>query len=188
MTDRLPPIPADKMTEAQKKSVADIVSGPRGRVVGPFNVMLRSPEFMDRAQKLGEYLRFRCVLGEKLKELVILVTARNWSQQFEFTAHGPIAIKAGLDPKIVEAIADGRRPDRMDDDETLVHDFCTEMFRRGMSVSDSTYERALARFGEQGVVEMVGVSGYYTMLAMLMNVARTALPEGAKPPLTPYPG
>lgn len=185
--ERLPPIPEAQWSEEQKKAVAQVVAGPRGKLVGPFFALMRSPEFMMRASALGEYLRFRCVLGEKLKELAILVTARHWSQQFEFFAHKPFALKAGLAPAIVDAIADGRRPDQMDGDETTVHDFVVELLRSSMSVSDATFEKAKGRFGEQGVVEMTGVVGYYTLVASILNVARVPLPAGEPPSLRPFP-
>ena len=187
MSERMPPLAPEAMSEEQKKAVADIIAGPRGRIVGPFNVMLRSPEMMNRVQHLGEYLRFNCVLGERLKEMVVLLTARNASQAYEWKAHYPIALDAGLSKDIADAIGDGRRPTEMAEDEAVVYDFCTELFAGSLSVSDATYERAVTAFGEQGVVEMTGVSGYYSLIAMMLNVGRTALPDGAKPAIERFP-
>ena len=184
--DRMPPIPREKMTDAQRKAADELISGRRGALVGPFHPLLRSPELMSRLQKTGEYLRFSNSIGPKLTELVILLTAREWTQQFEFNAHQPLGLKAGLKQELVAAIADGRRPAMMAEDEELVYDFCTELHRT-QSVSDATYTRAAGRFGEQGVIDMTGLTGYYTVLAMIMNVARTPLPEGAKPPLALFP-
>ena len=182
----MPPLGSDQMTEAQKKAAAELVAGPRGRVIGPFVALLRSPEFMSRLQKTGEYLRFHSALGARLNEFAILVTAREWTQQFEWFAHYPIALKAGIKADVAQAIAEGRRPVGMAEDEEVVYDFCDELFRT-QGVSDTTYTRAVTKFGEQGVIDMLGVAGYYSMLAMIMNVARTPLPDGASPPLRAFP-
>jgi 4-carboxymuconolactone decarboxylase len=184
--DRMPPLGPDQMTAAQQKAVAELVAGPRGGVIGPFIPLLRSPEFMSRLQKTGEYLRFHSALGARLNEFVILMTARQWTQQFEWAAHYPIALKAGVTEGVAQAIAEGRRPLAMAEDEAVAYDFCDELFRtRG--VSDTTYARAVAKFGEQGVIDMLGVTGYYSMLAMVMNVARTPIPDGASMPLRAFP-
>lgn len=184
--DRMPPIPRDRMTEAQKKAADELISGRRGALIGPFHPLLRSPELMSRLQKTGEYLRFSNSIGPKLTELVILLTARDWAQQFEFNAHQPLGLRAGLKQELIAAIAEGRRPPGMADDEEIAYDFCTEL-HWNQGVSDTTYARAVKRFGEQGVIDMTGLTGYYTVLAMIMNVARTPLPDGVKPPLAAFP-
>jgi 4-carboxymuconolactone decarboxylase len=184
--DRMPPIPADNMTDAQKKAAQELIAGKRGALGGPFVPLLRSPEFMSRLQKMGEYLRFDNSLKPKLSEFLILLTARQWTQQYEWDAHSSIAIKAGVKPDFLAAVAEGRRPIGMAEDEEIVYDFITEL-HQNQSVSDATYARAVKRFGEQGVIEMVGVAGYYTMLGMIMNVARTPLPPGKTQPLAPFP-
>jgi 4-carboxymuconolactone decarboxylase len=184
--DRLPPIPADKMTDAQKKAAASIVSGPRGRVNGPFIPLMRSPELMDRLQKVGEYIRFNNVLGHKLTEFTILITSRLWTQETEWNSHSDLALKAGLGPEIIAAVREGRRPVGMAEDEEIIYDFCGEL-DQNRSVSDATYARALKKFGEQGVIDLTGTIGYYTTLAMVLNVARTPLPEGVPPSLTAFP-
>src|SRR5580700_7090430 len=184
--DRMPPIPKDKMTDAQKKAADELVAGPRGVVAGPFVPLLRSPELMSRLQKTGEYLRFQNSIGQKLTEFVILMTARQWTQQYEYSAHAPLAIKAGVKPEIVTAIAEGRRPTAMATDEEVVYDFCSEL-RQNQSVTDATYARAISAFGEQGVIDMSALVGYYTTLAIIMNVARTPMREGEKPPLSSFP-
>jgi 4-carboxymuconolactone decarboxylase len=186
--DRMPPIPKDKMTEAQKKAFDEVTSGPRGAggAEGPFVPLLRSPEFMSVLQKTGEYVRFHNSIGPKLTEFVILLTARQWTQQYEYNAHQPSALKAGVKQETISAITEGRRPTGMAADEEIVYDFCTEL-RQNQSVSDATYARAVGKFGEQGVIDMTGLVGYYTTLAMIMNVARSPLPEGKKPPLAPFP-
>ena len=184
--DRMPPIPADKMTDAQKKATAELIAGPRGKLSGPFVPLLRSPEFMSRLQKTGEYLRYDSKLGPRLNEFVILTTARIWTQQFEWSTHEPLALKAGIKQEIIDAVRAGRRPAGMDADQEIAYDFLMELHHHH-SVSDETYARAISKFGEQGVIDLVGVTGYYTMLAMIMNVARTPLPPGEQPPLAPFP-
>jgi 4-carboxymuconolactone decarboxylase len=141
---------------------------------------------MSRLQKVGEYLRFHNTIGPKLTEFVILLTARQWTQQYEYNAHEPLALKVGVKQETISAITEGRRPAEMAADEEVVYDFCTEL-RQNQSISDTTYARAVTRFGEQGVIDMTGLIGYYTTLAMIMNVARSPLPEGKKAPLAPFP-
>lgn len=184
--DRMPEIPADKMTEAQKKAAQEFAAGRGTPVFGPFVPLLRSPEVMLRAKAMGDYLRFKNVLPPKLSELVILITARQWTQQYEWDVHYPIAIKAGLNAEIAKAVAEGRRPVQMPADEELVYDFLTEL-HDNKSVSDATYARVVSRFGEQGVIDMVAESGYYTLLAMVMNTTRTALPLDHKAALPEFP-
>ena len=186
--DRMPPIPKDKMTEAQKKAFDEVTSGPRGAggAEGPFVPLLRSPEFMSVLQKTGEYVRFHNSIGPKLTEFVILLTARQWTQQYEYDVHQVNGLKAGVKQETISAITEGRRPTGMAADEEIVYDFCTEL-RQNQSVSDATYARAVSKFGEQGVIDMTGLVGYYTTLAMIMNVARSSLADGKKAPLAPFP-
>ena len=184
--DRMPSIPLEKMTDLQKKYAEEIIKGPRGALYGPFVPLIRSPELMDRAQRVGEYLRYKSAIGTKLSELVILITARQWTQQVEWAIHESIAIKSGIKAEVVKAIADGRYPISMSEDEQIVYDFCTEL-HVNKSVADPTYERAVKRFGEQGVIDMLGINGYYTFLAMIMNGTRTAVPDGKPAPLKVFP-
>ncbi|PYU21731.1 MAG: 4-carboxy muconolactone decarboxylase [Acidobacteria bacterium] len=186
--DRMPPIPKDKMTEAQRKAFDEVTSGPRGAggAEGPFVPLLRSPELMSRLQMTGEYLRFHNTIGSKLTEFVILLTARQWTQQYEYDVHQVNGLKAGVKQETISAITEGRRPAGMAADEEIVFDFCSEL-RQNQSVSDATYARAVSKFGEQGVIDMTGLVGYYTTLAMIMNVARSPLPDGKKAPLAPFP-
>lgn len=184
--ERMPAIPADKMTAAQKQAAAAISAGPRGEVKGPFVSLLRSPELMDRVQRVGEYIRFRCPLDKRINELAAAMTARHWTQQFEWWAHARQALEAGLKPAIAEAIAEGRRPSAMAEDEEIVYDFLTELLVN-KSVCDTTYERAVRKFGENGVIDIIAVSGYYGLLAMVMNTTCTAVPEGNPLPLAPLP-
>lgn len=183
--NRMLPIPTDRMTEAQKKAAAEFEAA-RGTLSGPWAVILRSPEMINRARSLSDYLRFNSSLPPRLSEFVILITAREWTQQYEWNAHHPLAVKGGLNPEIAKALADGRRPEKMADDEAALYDFCIEL-NRNRSVSDATYARALAKFGEQGVVDAIGLSGWYTLVAMVLNTARTPLPADAAPALAPFP-
>ncbi len=182
--DRMPPIPADKLTDAQKKAIEEFKAARSADISGPFVAMLRSPEVMNRARAMGDYLRFRSSLPPRLSEFVILLTARRWTQQYEWNAHAPLAVKGGLSADIVKAIAEGRRPGKLTEDEEIVYTLFDEI-QRNQSVSDGTYARAVGKIGEQGIIDVMGITGYYTMLAMVMNTARTPLPDGARPALGP---
>ena len=184
--DRMPPIPADKMTDAQKKAAETFAEGRGYQVRGPFVPLLRSPEVMLRAKAMGDYLRFKSVLAPRINEMVIILTAREWTQQYEWQAHYPAALKAGLRREIADAIADGRRPAGMAEDEETAYDMATEILRL-KRVSDATYARAVGKFGEQGVIDLLGVVGYYNLLAIVMNATRTAMPENVPEPLRRYP-
>ncbi len=180
MTSRFKELQQSDMTDAQRKAYDGIVSGPRGGARGPFNALLRSPDLADRVQRVGEYVRFNSSLPARLNELAILVVARYWSAQYEWYAHRELALAAGLDAKIADEISLGRRPAGMKDDEAVIYDFCTELHQK-KSVSDANYAAALEKFGERGVIDLVGVSGYYTLVSMILNVDRHPLPEGVAP-------
>ena len=183
--NRMPPIPDKDMTPAQKEAVAEF-RAERGEPTGPWSVILRSPELLNRLRGVSDYLRFNSSLPPRLSEFVILITAREWSQNYEWAAHYRLAVEGGLSPDIAAAVADGRRPDGMADDEEALYDFCTALHRDGR-VSDAAYARAVAEFGEQGVVDMVGLSGYYSLIAMVLNTARVPLAPDATPGLEPFP-
>ena len=182
--ERLPPIPPERMTPRQREVAEAIAGGPRGGLRGPFQAWLRSPEVADRFQRVGEYVRFQSSIPAALNELAILVTAREWTAQFEWHAHRELAMKAGLPPAIADAVARGERPEGMDADQRAVHDFAAELHRE-RSVSDATYAAVAERFGERGVVDLVAACGYYVAVAMTLNVARVPLPDGLPPPLAP---
>jgi 4-carboxymuconolactone decarboxylase len=184
--DRLPPIAAKKMTPDQNGAAEEFKAARGYAVIGPFAVMLHSPQVMLRAKAMGDYLRFHNVLPKRVSELVILLTAREWTQQFEWSHHYKYAMEAGLAKEIAEAIAEGRRPQRMAEDEAAAYDFSSELHHR-RSVSDATYARALALFGERGIVDLTGLNGYYSFLAMMMNVARTPSDAAGVKPLEPFP-
>lgn len=170
------------LSPAQRRVREAIVRGPRGQVRGPFNALLRSPELADRVQKLGEQIRFDGALPPELNELAVLVTARYWSAQFEWHAHHAIALQAGLSPAIAQAVAERRRPQAMTREAAAVHDFCRELHET-KAVSDETFAEAKACFGEEGVADLIGVCGYYTLVSMVLNVDRYPLPPGVEPPL-----
>jgi 4-carboxymuconolactone decarboxylase len=185
-TDRLPPIAANQLTDAQRSAV-DAFKEARGvEVSGPFFPLLRSPELMTRTRAMGDYLRYKSALPPRLSELVILMTAREWSQQYEWNAHYPVAIKAGVKADVLAAIADGRRPQEMSADEAILYEFCQEL-HHAKQVSDAAYARAVERFGEQGVMDTIGISGYYSLLGMVLNTARTPAGVTQGPLLKPLP-
>ena len=182
--DRLPPIPADKMTDAQKQAAAQFKANRGQDVFGPFVPLLRSPEVMLRTMALGDYLRYKTALGNPLNEFVILLTARHYTQHYEWSVHYPIAVQAGVSAETAKAIAEGRRPRAMSPDQEIAYDFTSELLQNH-AVSDPTYARAVARFGEQGTIEMVGVAAYYSYQSMVLNTART--PVTAPPAVTLKP-
>ena len=181
---RFKPLVESAMSEAQLNAVREVASGPRGRLDpdGPSALLLRSPELMSRTQKVGEYLRFNSSLPRRLNEFAILITARQWNAQLEWFVHQPLAVKAGLAPAVAADLAQGKRPTGMTDDEEIVYQFCKELHET-KTVSDPIFKAAVDKFGERGVIDLIGLTGYYTMLAMVLNVAKQPLPNGAPPPL-----
>jgi 4-carboxymuconolactone decarboxylase len=176
--DRLPLPDASALTEAQQDAVRRITGGPRGEISGPFVPLLRSPELMTRLQLVGEYIRFDSELDDDLVELVILTVARHWDQQFEWGFHHPIALQKGLTPETIEQVGSRTRPTSGRPEVALVWDLVEEL-QLTRTVSDEVYANAITGLGEPRVVEVVGTMGYYTTLAMTMNMARTPPPEGA---------
>lgn len=182
--DRFAPLTEAQLTPEQKTLVEHLLSGPRGSLNGPFNVMLRSPDLGDRLQRVGEYVRFKTSIPPRLNELAILVTARHWTAQYEWYAHHELALKAGLSAAVTEEIAAGKRPAALQPDEATVYDFVRELLDT-KQVSDAKFNAVKEKFGERGVVDLVGLVGYYETVSMLLNVDRYPLPEGAKTPLMP---
>jgi len=184
--DRLPPLCLEQMNEAQRKAAEELIAGPRKGVKGPFIPLLRSPELLARMQKVGEYLRFQSALSTRINEFVTLIVAREWTQEFEWFVHLPLAAKAGASAETLTALADGGRPPAMAEDEAVAYDFTTELVaRRG--VCDATYARALATFGEQGLIDLVGLIGYFTAISMVLNVAHTPPETSTGEPLARFP-
>lgn len=184
--ERLPPLRLEQMNEAQRKAADELIAGPRKGVKGPFIALLRSPELLARMQKVGEYLRFQSALDTRINEFVTLIVAREWTQEFEWFVHLPLAANAGTSAETLVALAQGRRPPALTEDETVAYDFTTELItRRG--VCDATYARALAAFGEQGLLDLVGLIGYFTAISMVLNVAHTPPEALTGPPLGRFP-
>ena len=179
--DRFRPLTSETLTPAQKTMVDSLLSGTRRSLDGPFNVLLRSPEMGDIAQKLGEHVRFKSAVPSRLNEMTILLTARWWASQYEWYAHKPLALNAGLSASVIDDIQAGRRPTGMEADESVVYDFVTEL-RERRRVGDSTFKAAVTLLGEQGVVDLMATMGYYDLVSMSLNVDRYPLPNGAPAP------
>ena len=185
--ERMPPLQEHEMDDAQKAAARELAAGPRGGIKGPFIPLLRSPELMSRLQKVGEYLRFQSSLETRIKEFAMLVVSRHWTQQFEWAVHYPLAIKAGVARDVLYALAEGRRPATMVRDEEIVYDLCDELFRTH-GLSDASYRTAIACFGERGLIDLLGLLGYFSTVSMVMNVARTPPDRDAEvTPLPSYP-
>jgi 4-carboxymuconolactone decarboxylase len=182
--DRFRPLTYDQLTPEQKTMVEHLFAGERGGMNGPFNVTLRSPEMGDLAQKLGAQLRFHSSLSNRLNEMAILMTARFWNAQYEWSAHKKNALTAGLSPAVIDAIAMGKRPSPMQPDEEAVYNFGDELFRT-REVSDAAFKAVVDKFGERGAVDLTGVMGYYCFVSMMLNIDRYPLPDGDKPELKP---
>jgi 4-carboxymuconolactone decarboxylase len=182
--DRFKPLTYAEMTAPQKTMFENLISGERRGASGPFNVLLRSPEMGDLAQQFGASMRYHSSIPPKLNELAIIITARHWTSQYEWYAHRRAAQNAGLSQSIIDAVAAGTRPPSMAADEQAVYDFVSELLAT-KQVSDATFKAAKDKFGERGVVDLIGVSGYYQLVSMLLNVDRYPLPEGVKPELKP---
>jgi 4-carboxymuconolactone decarboxylase len=183
--DRMPPIPQAQWTAEQRAAAAELVAGPRGEVRGPFVPLLRSPELLDRSQKLGEYLRYRCQVPQRLRELAILTIGLHWKQGYEWAIHAPLAVQAGVEVALIESLVAGTlgtpAGHAADADSLLIVEFCQQLLRTH-AVDDGCYARAKALLGEAGVVDLCALCGYYSLLAMVMNVARTPLPAGRTAP------
>ena len=185
--DRMSPIPPEKWTDAQREVISQAFPGSTSSLTGPYGAWLRSPQVMRGRRIVGAYLLgYEGVLPPKLTEIAVLMSARHWTSQFIWRAHTRLALEAGVGPDLMQAIAEGRRPPDMAEDEAMIYDFCDELFRN-QSISDATYARALAMIGEQGIVEAVAAIGHWASNAMMMNAARVPLPAGAPAPLAPFP-
>jgi 4-carboxymuconolactone decarboxylase len=177
--ERLPTIPPAQYSAEQKQAAADFETARKVPVFGPFEPLMYSPAVMSQARAMGDYLRYKSAIGNTLSELAILLTAREWAQDYEWSAHYPIALKVGIRQEIADAIAEGRRPAALSTDEEIVYDYAMELLKN-KQVSNATFARAKARFGAQGIVDLTGIVGYYTFLAMQLNVAQYPLPKDAK--------
>lgn len=183
---RFPAPTWEQMTPEQRTMIQHVLSGPRGNLGGPFNVLLRSPEMGDQVQSFGASMRFLTTMPPKLREMAIIITARHWTSHFEWQAHAAAARQAGLDEAIVKAIAEGKRPAKMTPEETTVYNFATELLST-KQVSDKTFAAAKQLLGERGIVDMTALMGYYQLVSMLLNVDLHPLPDGVKQELKPLP-
>ena len=179
---RIPALLPENMTDHQKQVYDTIVSGPRGAVRGPLAVWLNRPELAESAQALGRYCRFDSSLPPRLSELAILTTARFWSSQFEWTAHKPIALNAGLSPAVIEAIRTNQEPDFEHEDEAVVYAF-SKMLHNKHHIDSTLYEQAIALLGEEAIVDLTGILGYYTLISMTINVFEVPVPDETTPEL-----
>jgi 4-carboxymuconolactone decarboxylase len=180
LPSRLPEIAPDKLTPAQQALIDSIRSGPRGaatQIRGPFAVFLHAPDYGQLAQALGGHCRHRTRVPPRLSEYAILLTARLWRAQYEWFAHTGHAERAGVTPQTIRALHAGRTPKSAPKDELAVHAFVTELYRK-KRVGDKTYARLHAILGDHGMVEFVGILGYYVLIAMALNVFRMPIPEG----------
>lgn len=177
--ERLPMPAREAMTDAQRATADALIAGPRKGVYGPFLPLLRSPTLLDRVARTGEYLRFESVLGPAVREFATCIAARHVHNQFEWTMHAPLAIAAGVSAEAVEALRLGARPKGLPAELETVLDFATELVQQH-GVSEPTYAAALAALGEQGVVELATLIGYFVMVSWVMNVAHTPAQAGAK--------
>ena len=183
--ERFSPIAPEDLTPDQKRMVDGISAGPRGAGLrGPFKALLRSPDLGDRVQRVGAYVRYHSAIPQALNEMAILQAGRHWNAQYEFYAHRELGLKAGMRPEIADAIALGNRPEPMDADETIVWEFADSLLKT-TQVSDAHFAAVKDRFGERGVLDLVGAIGYYSMVSMILNVDRVQLPPGEPLPLAP---
>ena len=176
---RLPDIPLDQYTAEQKAAAQEFEKARKKAPWGPFAMLMYSPQLMNNARAMGDYLRYNSAFNSRLSEFAILITAREWHQDYEWHIHYPIAIKEGLNPEIAKAIKEGRRPEGMSEDESIVYDFTIEL-QRNKRVSETTFNKTEKRFGKKGAVDLAGIAGYYTFLAMEMNMARHPVPGGGE--------
>jgi 4-carboxymuconolactone decarboxylase len=197
---RFAELTVEQMSEAQKRAAEEIFAaskradGPAGRYMGssgqfpgPYGFLLRSPELARRWRHMAEYIRFETSLPLRLNELAILVQARFWTAQFEWWAHYPLALRAGLPQPIADDLKAGRRPAGMQPDEEAVYDFCVELMR-DRRVDDATFAKLKAHFSEQQIVDLVAVTGFYATVSMILNTVEATIPTGEDPPLAPLPG
>lgn len=185
LPERMPMVPESQLSDEQRAVLADLTRS-RGGVRGPFGALIRNPRLVDNMQKLGGYIRFGASLELRVNRVASLLTTRHYGNQYEWATNVPLAQQAGLSQHIIDAIGEGRRPTGMAADEEVAYDFATEALTH-KSVCDITYGRAVKQFGESGVIDMLAVIGYYGFLALVMNVTRTAVPDGKPLPLAPMP-
>ena len=181
---RFAPLKTEELTSPQKAWADAIAIPPRNAKFGnpPYRAYIRSPDLAPRLSALSDYLRWNTSLSPRLSELAILITARQWTAQYEWFAHYPLALKGGLDPKVADAIAAGKRPDAMKDDEAALYDLATALYR-DRKVSDAVYKAALEKFGERGIMDIIGIIGYYDLVSMTLITMQAAPTNDSVKPL-----
>ena len=181
---RFAPLKADELTPAQKAWAEMIAPPPRNAKITnpPYRAYVRNPDLAPRLSALSDYLRWHTSLPPRLSELAILITARQWTAQYEWFAHYPLALKAGLDPAVLSAIAAGKRPENMKDDEAALYDLAMALYR-DKRVSDAVYKAALEKFGERGIMDIIGIMGYYDITSMTLIAMQAGAPNDSAPPL-----
>jgi 4-carboxymuconolactone decarboxylase len=182
--ERLPTVPPAQYTEDQRRAAAEFEAARHAPLTGPFLPMMYSPDVMSRARAMGDYLRYKSGIGNTLSEFVILITAREWGQDYEWSVHAPIAAKAGIKPEIIAALREARAPEGMSRDEAMLYNFSIELLHN-KRVSDATFAEVEQRFGKPAVVDLVGIIGYYTFDAMMLNAAQFKAPQGTVLPHFP---
>jgi 4-carboxymuconolactone decarboxylase len=178
---RFVPIARENLSPAQTEVYNSISAGARGGVRGPFHVLLKSPELAKRVEQLGVYTRFQCKVPERLRELGITIVARHWKADYEWHAHAGLALKQGIPPDVMEAVGAGRRPEFTEEPDEIAYDYVSELLASGQ-VSDEVFQRARALLGEEGLVDLTGLVGYYTLLALQLNSFQVPVPDGSQIP------
>jgi 4-carboxymuconolactone decarboxylase len=176
---RIEPVQPSELTAEQKKAAEEFFQSRKAPLTGPFLVLLHSPEMLTNASNMGLYLRYRSALGNQLSEMIILLTARHFTQDYEWFVHAPIALREKISEEIIEAIRDGRRPVKMTDDETMAYNFAYELLQN-KRVSDSSYQAVEKRWGKKGAIDLTGIVGYYSLLAMELNMANHQISDPSK--------
>jgi 4-carboxymuconolactone decarboxylase len=181
---RFPPLKAEELNPAQKAWAEMIAAPPRNAKFTnpPYRAYIRNPDLAPRLTAMSEYLRWNTSLPPRLSELAILITARQWTAQYEWFAHYPLALKGGLDPGIANDIAAGRRPANMKDDEAALYDLAMALYV-DKKVSDPIYKAALEKFGERGIMDIIGIIGYYDITSMTLITMQAGAPNDSVPPL-----
>lgn len=181
LTARLPELTEDGLDDAQRELLAAMRAGPRGdrvKLGGPFGVYMHAPQYGGLQQELGAFVRFNTSLPPRLSEFAILCTARLWRAQYEWHAHAPIAEQAGVKAQTIADLKAGRAPKRAAGDERAIFEFVSELYRN-RRVGDRIYKRVQGLLGDRGIVELVGLLGYYASVSMILNTFNVPLPEGA---------
>ena len=179
---RFPPVAMEQLNDVQKRVADRVLKVSSAGLGGPYAILLRSPVLLERYLGMTDYLRFETSLPKRLNELAILIEARLWDAQYEWWAHHPIAMRAGLSPEIAEDIRNGRRPAAMQEDEAVVYDVVTELLR-DRNLTDATFERAKTVLGEQPTIDLIAVAGFYVMVSSVLIAGRVGIPDGSPPPL-----